>query len=173
MRVRWWVGWTAVLSLIGVQQTAEGAGFRSPEECLAYTGETHLNCLYAYIEIQKDKLGKFESELNAQRGSLGHLREQVDRQASVTQELQRRLDQSASAAPGVAPVVPAPYYPPVAYGYPYPPFGGFYAYPPFAGAYGYPPSFGLGFYFGPRVYYGLPFYYRHRFFGPRIHRRYR
>ena len=38
------------------------AGFKSPEECLAYSGDAHLNCLYAYIEIQQGKISKLQRE---------------------------------------------------------------------------------------------------------------
>ena len=38
-------------------------GFTSPEECLAYSGHAHMNCLYAYIEIQQNKISKLEEKL--------------------------------------------------------------------------------------------------------------
>ncbi|MDX1411889.1 MAG: hypothetical protein R3351_07000 [Nitrospirales bacterium] len=55
------------------------AGFKSPEECLAYSGDAHLNCLYAYIEIQQNKISKLEEKLSDQQ--------------NTTQELQGRLKQ--------------------------------------------------------------------------------
>jgi len=132
--------------------TAEAAGFQSPPECQAYTGDAHLNCLYAYIEMQKDKVAKVEDELKSQKGSLGQLRDQVD-----------RLSERPTTAP--APVSPAPVYT-------YPPavVGGVYGYSPL-GVYAYPPI-GFSLYVGPRLY-GPPYYlYRHHFYAaPRVHRR--
>jgi hypothetical protein len=142
---------------------AQAAGFKSPEECLAYTGDAHLNCLYAYIEIQKDKLAKLEDELNNQKGILGQLRDQVNRQTSVTNELQRRMAEQPAAVPP-SPAAPYPY---ASYGYP-PPVG-YYSYAPGFGVYGSPRGIGLslsigpGFYPAPYVFYSPPFYgYRHR-----------
>jgi hypothetical protein len=163
------------LCLVSQDVNVWAAGFKSPEECTAYTGDAHLNCLYAYIELQKDKLTKFDDELKAQKGSLGQLRDQVDRQAAVTNDLQRGMTQQSAA---VAPPLPAPIYtyPPVAaYGYPYAyPYGYPYGYPPAAGYFGYGRggfSIGIGspYYYGPGFYfYGRGFYGGHGF---RHHRR--
>ena len=159
---RWSWLFSAVLC-IGVMvsgRAVEAEGFRPPEECKAYTGDAHLNCLYAYIEMQKDKLTKFDDELRTQKGALAQLRDQVDRQASMTDDLQRRM---AERPNGASPTPPVYTYPPVV--------GGFYGYPPMIGAYPYPAP-GFSFYVGPRFYYGPPYYfYHHRFFGPRGHRR--
>ena len=70
----------------------QSAGFKSPEECLAYTGDAHLNCVYAYIEIQKEKISKLEEELHLLKGTANALQEKVNRQSSLTQNLQRRID---------------------------------------------------------------------------------
>jgi hypothetical protein len=132
-------------------------GIGSPAECRAYSGTAHLNCLYAYIEIQRSKAGNVEQELSEQKHRLGQLRDQMDRQTSANQDQQRQLAErnappSSSASIYVAP----PIYP----GYAYPGYG--YPY------YGYPaPGFSL--YLGvPGFYYGRPFY-GPRFSGPRFY----
>ena len=127
-------------------------GVGSPAECRAYSGAAHLNCLYAYIEIQHSKSGKVEEELNAQKQALRQLRDQVDRQASASQDLQRRLaERDAATSSYLAP----PIYP----GFGYPGFG----YP----RYGYSAP-GLSLYLGaPGYYWGGPFY-GPRFFGHRF-----
>jgi hypothetical protein len=63
----------------------------SPVECRAYSGGAHLNCLYAYIEIQNGRARSLKEELNAQNNMLGHLRDQLDWQVAASQDLQRRL----------------------------------------------------------------------------------
>lgn len=78
-----------ILAAIAPCDHVQAGGFRSPEECLAYTGDAHLNCLYAYIEIQRDKIAKLEEELKTQKATVQQLQEQVNRQASITQQLQR------------------------------------------------------------------------------------
>lgn len=132
-------------------------GVGSPMECRAYSGAAHLNCLYAYIEIQHSKSGKVEEELNAQKQMLGQLRDQMDRQASTSQDLQRRLAERDGAASSY---LPPPVYPGLGYpGFGYPGFG----YP----RYGYVAP-GLSLYLGPPGYYwGGPFY-GPRFFGHRF-----
>jgi hypothetical protein len=132
-------------------------GRGSPEECRAYTGDAHLNCLYAYIEIQRSKAGTVEEELKTQKHMLGQLRDQMDRQASASQDLQRRLaERDAPSSSSASIYIPPPIYP--GYGYPG------YLYP----GYGYPPP-GLSLYLGaPGFYYGRPFY-GPRFFGPRFY----
>lgn len=132
---------------------------RSPYECLAYSGAAHLNCLYAYIEIQRGRNGNIEEELKAQNHMLGQLRNQMDRQASANQEIQRRLAErdvpsSSSASVYVAP----PIYP----GFGYPGYG-YLGY-----GYGYSAP-GLSLYLGvPGYYWGRPFY-GPRLFGHRFH----
>lgn len=126
----------------------------SPVECRAYSGAAHLNCLYAYIEIQNSKAGHVEEELKEQKHMLGQLRDQMDRQAAASQDLQRRLAEQASSAPSPAYVAP-----PIVSGYAYP-----YGYP----WYGYPAP-GLSLYLGvPGYYWGRPFY-GPRVFGPRFY----
>ncbi len=134
---------------------ASAPSFRSPQECRAYTGDAHLNCLYAYIEMQQSKTGRIEEELKTQKGMLGQLREQIDRQAAASSDVQRRLDEGQATTPPPAVYVQPPVYP----GY----FPGYYY-----------PSPGLSFFFGvPRYYYGYPFYgprfYGPRFYGPRFY----
>jgi hypothetical protein len=143
-----------ILSLSGI---VHAAGFKPPDECQAYTGDAHLNCLYAYIELQKDRLGKIEEQLKDQQSGLRELRDKVERKAE------------SSTIEKAAPLPPEREYVPV----PTPPmYGGFgYGYPPYY--YGYPPV-GLGFYFGPRYFYGPRFfgprYFGPRYFGPRYRR---
>ncbi|WP_447983336.1 hypothetical protein [Nitrospira sp. Nam74] len=128
----------------------------SPAECRAYSGAAHLNCLYAYIEIQNSKAGHVEEELQAQKQMLGQLRDQMDRQAAANQDLQRRLAERDTPSSSPSPGYVAP---PIFSGYPYP-----YGYP----WYGYPAP-GLSLYLGvPGYYWGRPFY-GPRFFGPRFY----
>jgi hypothetical protein len=126
----------------------------SPAECRAYSGAAHLNCLYAYIEMQNSKAGHVEEKLQAQKQMLGQLRDQMDRQAAANQDLQRRLAEpdTISSSPSSGYVAP-----PIFSGYPY-------GYP----WYGYPAP-GLSLYLGvPGYYWGRPFY-GPRFFGPRFY----
>lgn len=134
----------------------------SPVECRAYSGAAHLNCLYAYIEIQNSKAGHVEKELRAQKHMLGQLRDQVDRQAAASQDLQRRLaerDTISSSSSSFSAYVAPPIFP----GYAYPGYGYLgYGYPGYAEP-------GLSLYLGvPGYYWGRPFY-GPRFFGPRFY----
>jgi hypothetical protein len=133
--------------------TAATPSFLSPYECRAYTGDAHLNCLYAYIEIQRSKEGRVQEELRAQKESLGQIRDQVDRQ-------QRLQEQSSSPPPATAYVAP-PIYPPIypGYGYGYPGYG-------YLGL-GYSTP-GLSLFFGSPGFYGRPFY-GPRYYGPRLY----
>jgi hypothetical protein len=137
--------------------TAAAPSFLSPYECRAYTGDAHLNCLYAYIEIQRSKESRVQEELRAQKESLGQIRDQVDRQ-------QRLQEQPSSPPPATAYVAP-PIYPPIypGYGYGYPGYG-------YLGL-GYSTP-GLSLFFGTPGFYGRPFYgprfYGPRFYGPRF-----
>ncbi len=129
----------------------------SPVECRAYSGAAHLNCLYAYIEIQNSKAGNVEEELQAQKHMLGQLRDQMERQASASQDLQRRLAERDTLSSSPSPAYVAP---PIFPGYAYPGYG----YP----GYAYPAP-GLSLYLGvPGYYWGRPFY-GPRFFGPRYY----
>ena len=134
--------------------TAAAPGFLSPYECRAYTGDAHLNCLYAYVEIQRSQAARVEQELRAQKETLGQIRDQVDRQ-------QRLQEQPTSSPPAVT--YAQPLYPPIypGYGYGYPGYG-------LGLGLGYA-SPGLSLYLGgPGFYYGRPFY-GPRFFGPRYY----
>lgn len=133
----------------------------SPAECRAYSGAAHLNCLYAYIEIQNSKAGNLEEELKAQKHMMGQLRDQVDRQAA-SQDLQRRLAERDTLSSSPSPAYVAP---PIFPGYAYPGYGYLgYGYP----GYAYPAP-GLSLYLGvPGYYWGRPFY-GPRFFGPRFY----
>ncbi|WP_447979487.1 hypothetical protein [Candidatus Nitrospira bockiana] len=75
----------------GALSLADAGGFRSPEECLAYSGDAHLNCLYAYIEIQQGKLTKLQEELNTVRAAKAQLQDQVSRDALQADALRRSL----------------------------------------------------------------------------------
>lgn len=134
-----------------------GAG--SPAECQAYSGAAHLNCLYAYIEIQRSKNGRVEEELNAQKQTLGQLRDQMDRQASASRDVQRRLAERDSALSSPAPTyIAPPIYPGFGYpGYGYPGFG--YTTPGLSLYLGVP---GYSGYYWGRPFYG-PRYFGHRF----------
>jgi hypothetical protein len=137
----------------------------SPLECRAYTGAAHLNCLYAYIEIQSSTAVKVEEQLKAQKQMLRQLRDQMERQAAARQDLQTRLAErdtvsSSSWSSYVVPIFPGYAYP----GYAYPGFGYLGYGSPWYG----PSAPGLSLYLGvPGYYLGRPFYGA-RFFGPRF-----
>lgn len=136
----------------------------SPPECRAYSGAAHLNCLYAYIDIQNSKAGSLADELKTQKDMLSQLREQVDRQGAASQDLQRTLaEREALSSLSFSPYVAPPIYP----GYGYPGYGYLgYGYPGFGYGYRAP---GLSLYLGvPGYYWGRPFY-GPRFFGPRFY----
>lgn len=140
----WVTGLTALLFLTALPVHAADAPV--PWECSNYEGATQIRCLNTYIELQRDKIGQLEGELQAQKGAAGQLREQIDRQAASTANLERQLSHRAPLT-----VVPAPY----AYSYPFP--------------YVYPPGFGLGLYFGRPWIYG-PSYSFGPQWGFRLHR---
>lgn len=141
-------GWPVVGALL--VHAGEGT---IPWECTGYEGPAQTRCLQAYIEVQREKIGKLEEELRDQQGALGRLRDRVDRQAATTADLQRSLeDRPPVAAPGP---------------YGYVPFG--YSY------YGYAsvvPPIGFGLYLGRPWLYGpssfyRPYLWRPPYFGPR------
>ncbi len=74
------------------------AGFKSPQECLAYSGDAHLNCLYAYIEIQQNKISKLEEKLSGQQNTTqelqGRLKQQALRAQALKKKIQGQKDQS-------------------------------------------------------------------------------
>lgn len=116
-----------------------------PWECSHYEGDAQTRCLNTFIELQREKIGQLEGQLQAQQGAVGQLKDQVDRQAAATADLQRQLSDRPTTA-----VVPAPY--------PY--------------TYIYPPGIGFGLYLGRPWIYGSPFYYR-PYWGPRYYRHWR
>jgi hypothetical protein len=137
----------------------------SPLECRAYRGAAHLNCLYAYIEIQSSTAVKVEEQLKAQKQMLRQLRDQMERQAAARQDLQTRLAErdtvsSSSWSSYVAPIFPGYAYPGQAYpGFEYLGYGYLW--------YGSPVP-GLSLYLGvPGYYWDRPLYGA-RFFGPRF-----
>lgn len=120
--------------LVGALQAHAGEG-SIPWECTGYEGAAQTRCLQAYIEVQREKIGKLEEELRDQQGALGRLRDQVDRQATTMADLQRSLEERPPV------VAPGPYG--------YVPFGSL--------PYGYAsvvPPIGFGLYLGPPWPYG-------------------
>ena len=134
---RWFIKLTVLIWMLagtlGIG-TSWSAGFKSPEECLAYKGDAHLNCLYAYIEIQKDKISKLEKGIQTQKDTTQKLQDRVDLQASITEQLTRQLEDQKNKNQGYQFNIRRPYsrfY----YG-----FGSPYYYDPFWG-----PGFGLSY----------------------------
>lgn len=140
------IGWVAT---VAAEETPGG-----PWECSGYSGDAHTRCLQTYIEVQRDKVSKLESELRHQQATMNELRDRVDRQQATTADLERQLSDRASDRAYLAPM--APYY---GYGY----------------GYGYgAPSFGLGLSFGRPWYYGSSYFYPpllgpRLFIGPQFH----
>ncbi len=136
-------GFMALLLLLPMPSHAANTSI--PWECSNYEGEAQSRCLNTLIELQREKLDQLEGQLQLQQGAVGQLRDQVDRQAAATAKLQRELSDRPSTS-----VEPIPY------PYPY--------------AYVYPPAFGLGLYFGRPWIYGVPYFYRPYWGGPRYYR---
>lgn len=67
------------------------SGFQSPEECLAYEHDAHLNCLYAYIEIQQDTIVQLETQLDKATRNSQQLQDNVNQQRSANDRLQQRI----------------------------------------------------------------------------------
>jgi hypothetical protein len=126
--------------------SAYAANQQVPWECSNYSEDAQTRCLNAFIEQQREQIGKLEGQLQAQQDMMGQLRGQADRQAAATAQLQQQLAQP----PVTTSVVPVPY------AYPY--------------AYAYPPV-GIGLYFGRPWLYGpgLYGYYGRLFWGPRFY----
>jgi len=85
-------GLVMVLGVFAVTLLAShtwSAGFKSPEECLAYSGDAHLNCLYAYIEIQQDKISKLERNLRGQQKTTQELQARIKQKELRVQRLKR------------------------------------------------------------------------------------
>ena len=116
------------------------AGFKSPEECLAYSGDGHLNCLYAYIEIQKAKISKLEKKLQGQQETTQELQGRLKQQKVRARALERKIDDRADKSRGNQ-------YPLIR------PYGGYYY--RFGSPYYYDPYFGPPFGYG----YGYSMYY--------------
>jgi hypothetical protein len=138
-----------VMTVVGMGPFAlpvHAASQQVPWECSNYHDEAQIRCLNAFIEQQREQIGKLQGQLQAQEEMVGQLKGQVDRQAAARAQIQQQLTQS--------PVTPAIV--PVPYAYPY--------------AYAYPPV-GIGFYFGRPWYYGPGFYgyYGRPFWGPRYY----
>ena len=87
----------------------QAQGFGSPDECRAYTGETHVPCLYAYIEMEQRTLAQIEESIHRQTGVMEQRQERVDQQAAAPQETPQTVTDPAAA--------PVFTYPPVAPGY--------------------------------------------------------
>lgn len=140
---------SAILSAIGtvgvlllIAPAAQAASTQVPWECSSYEGDAQTRCLNAFIELQREKIGQLEGQLQTQQGTVNQLKDQVDRQSEATADLQRQLSDRYST-----PVTPAPY----------------------AYSYIYPPAIGLGFYLGRPWIYGPPYYF-HPYWGPRYYR---
>lgn len=112
---------------------ARAASTQVPWECSTYEGDAQTRCLNTFIELQREKIGQLEGQLQAQQGTVGQLKDQVDHQAAATADLQRQLSDRPTTT-----IVPSPY--------PY--------------VYVYPPSLGLGLYLGRPWIYGSPYYFR-------------
>ena len=158
-------------SLLGITGAIQAHGFGSPDECQAYTGDAHVRCLYAYIELQQKKLSQIEEAIHGQIVDVDQMRQQVDRQAALPQEIPQSVtDPTQSQAYSYPPVAPGYAY--AGYGYPGVPYG----YPAYGAGFGLSlyPGLGLSLGFGVPDYYGRPFYaprfiYRpHGFYGPRF-----
>ena len=147
-RISKWIR-LSLFTLIGIALfflSAHAANQQVPWECSNYSENAQTRCLNAFIEQQREQIGKLEGQLQAQQDMMGQLRGQADRQAAATAQLQQQLAQP----PVTTSVVPVPY------AYPY--------------AYAYPPV-GIGLYFGRPWLYGPGFYgyYGRPFWGPRFY----
>lgn len=132
----------AAAGILLLAPAAQAAGPQVPWECSNYGEEAQTRCLNAFIEHQREQIGKLEGQLQAQRETVDQLKSQLDRQASTTADLQQQLSQRPATT-----VAPTPY----AYSYAYPPVG-------------------LGLYLGRPWIYGPP-YYNHPYWGPRFYGR--
>ncbi len=133
----------AIASMLLWTASARAAGPQVPWECSNYSEEAQTRCLNAFIEQQREKIGKLEGQLQAQQETVDQLKGQIDRQAAASVDLQQQLSQR----PTTTTIVPSPY----AYSYVYPPVG-------------------IGLYLGRPWIYGPPYYYHPRW-GPRLYGR--
>ncbi len=100
---RGWRGLAGVLllceALLSAPDHAQAQGFGSPDECQAYTGDAHVQCLYAYIEMQQKRLAQIDEAIHGQLGDMEQRRQQIDRQATPPQEIPQSVsDRAASQA---------------------------------------------------------------------------
>jgi hypothetical protein len=134
----------AAAALLLVTGLAHAENQPVPWECSTYEGEAQTRCLNAFIELQREEIGKLKGQLQAQQGTIEQLKQQSDRQAATTADMQRQL----AAPPTIVPSVPYSAY-----------------------TYVYPPTVGLGLYLGRPGFYGYPYYYGpHIYWGPRHYR---
>ena len=89
-----------LLAGMGLVSPSWSAGFKSPEECLAYSGDAHLNCLYAYIEIQQDKISKLQDKLSGQRNATQELQGRLKQQSVRAQALERKIQNQKDKSGG-------------------------------------------------------------------------
>ncbi len=90
-----WVAGLLLISATLIMTTPNNvwsSGFRSPDECLAFENDAHLNCLYAFIEIQENKIVELESTLNEQTRTAQRLQDDVMNQQSLNGLLQQRIN---------------------------------------------------------------------------------
>ena len=80
-----------LLGLLLVPAQSFPAGFSSPEECLAYSGDAHLNCLYAYIEIQQEEISKLKKKLSGQEIERQELQGKLKQQRVRAHALERKM----------------------------------------------------------------------------------
>ena len=133
------------VGLGGLALPIEAANSQVPWECSNYSDDAQTRCLNAFIEHQREQIGKLEGQLQAQQDMVGQLRGQVDRQASATAQIQPQYTQP----PLTTAIVPAPYLYPFAYAY---------------------PPVGIGLYLGRPWIYGPGYgYYGRPFWGPRFY----
>ncbi len=137
------LGWGVAVVVIASGGAASGES-PVPWECSNYSREAQTRCMNAFIELQQERIGRLEDQLQAQQETIDQLKSQADRQAATATELRQQL---AQRPPVTTSVVPMPY----AYTYAYPPVG-------------------LGFYWGRPWIYGPPYYY-HPYWGPRFYGR--
>ncbi|MBA2485274.1 MAG: hypothetical protein H0X47_13790 [Nitrospirales bacterium] len=161
----------AGILLCGSFLTATGhvqaQGFGSPDECRDYRGDAHVTCLYAYIEMQQNKLAQIEDAIHRRTDT----EEETRQQAAIIEETFPPVTKPTQQPGYVYPPV-APGYAYAGYGYPGVPYG----YPAYGTGLGLSlyPGLGLSLGFGGPGYYGRPFYaprYIYRtpgFYGPRF-----
>src|SRR5262245_66632761 len=109
----------AVICIGLLAPPAHAANQQVPWECSNYSDEVQTRCLNAFIEQQREQIGKLEGQLKAQQEMVGQLRGQADRQAAATAQFQQQLAQP----PVTTAVVPVPYPYPYPYAYAYQPVG--------------------------------------------------